>query len=153
MLFTTNSAITNYSGQSLCLYSVKNLKYCSNFWFIYSICLYICRWNAVDNLVSIPNILFNSFVNSATNWGPLLLITLSSNFHTLSLNNLANSFTNVPFVVAIKCTIFDNQLHTTKITSFSVTNGNLVIKFTIKYIHTFFGTSFVINFPTNASVL
>ena len=154
-MFTANSAVANYSGQSLCLYSIKNLKYYSNSWFIYSICPSICGWNAVDNLVSIPSILFNSFIYSATNCGLLLLITLSSNpwsFHILFLNNLARPFTDVSFVVAIKYAIFNNLLYTSKITSFPATYGNLVIKSTIKYVHAFSSTSFAINFPTGISI-
>ena len=49
-------------------------------------------WNAVNSLVSILNIQYNSLVNSATNWGPQSNTMLSGslcNFHMLSLNNLA----------------------------------------------------------------
>ena len=151
-----NSAIANYSGQSLCLYSVKNLKYCSNSWFIHSICLSFCEWNTIDSLISIPNILFNSFVNSTAICSPLSLITLSGNpcnFHTLSLNSLTKPSTNVPSVITTKCAIFDNLSYTTSIASFSATNGNFVIKSIIKCVYVFSGTSFAINFPTGASIL
>ena len=122
---------------------MKNLKYCSNFWFIYSICLFVCEWNTVDNLISIFNILFNSFINFAANRSSLSLITLSGNlcnFHILSLNNLVNSSTDVFFVVATKYAIFDNLLHITYITFFSATNSKLVIKLTIKYAYAFSST-------------
>ena len=147
--------IANYSGQSFCLYSMKNLKYCSNSWFIHSICLSVCEWNAVDNLISIPNILFNFLVSSTANCGPLLLITLSGNlcnFHMLSLNNLANPSANILSVVATKCVIFDNLSHTTSIVFFPATNGNLVIKSTIRCVYIFSNTSFTINFPAGVSI-
>ena len=66
--------------------------------------------------------------------GSLFEIMLSCNlcsFQTLFLNNLANLFTNVSSVIATKYTILSNLLHTTSITSFFATNGNLVIKSTI----------------------
>ena len=77
-------------------------------------------WNAIDNLLSIPNILFNSLINPATNWGPLSDMILSGrpcNFHTLSLNSLAKPSTDVFSIVGIKCTIFVNQSTTTRIES------------------------------------
>ena len=86
-------------------------KFCSSSWFVLSICPFICRWKAVDNFISIPNILFNSFINPAANYSPLSEITLSNNpynFHILFLNNFANLFTN------IKYNIFEN-LYITKI--------------------------------------
>ena len=141
---------------NLCLYSIKNLKYYSNLWFIYSVCPSVCEWNAIDSLIFIPNILFNSFVNFTVNWDSLLPITPFSNlcnFYTLSLNNLANPFTNVPSAIATKCAIFGNQSYTTKITSFSATNSNLVIKSTIKYIYIFSSISFIIKFSASVSVL
>ena len=122
LLFTANSVVASYSGQFLYPYSIKNLKYFSNSWFIHSVCLSVCVWNDIDNLVSISNILFNSFVNFATNCSPLLLITLSSNlynFYTLSLNSLSKiPSTNATFVVVTKYVIFDNLSHTTSIISF-----------------------------------
>jgi len=81
--------------------------------------------------------------NSTANCGPQSEITLSGNlynFHILSLNNLTNPFTNVSFVVSTKCAIFYNLSYTTNITSFSATNGNLVIKSTIKYVYSFSST-------------
>ena len=63
----------------------------------------------VNILLSIPNILFNSFINPAVNWGPLSNIILLGrlySFHTLSLNNFTNPFTDVLSVVGIKYTIF-----------------------------------------------
>jgi len=155
-LFTENSIIANLSDQSLYLYSVKNLKYCSNSWFIYSICPFVYGWNTVNNLVSNPRILFNSLVNSITNCGPLLEIILSSkvyNFYMLSLNNLAKSSADIPFVVATKYLIFDNLSHTTRITSFSTTNSHLMKKFTIRCIHGFSGILLNFNFPAYISVL
>ena len=77
LLFTTNSAIASYSGQFFCLWSTKNLKYCSNSWFMYFVCLSVCRWKDTNNFILIPNILFSFLVNSASNCGPLSEITLS----------------------------------------------------------------------------
>ena len=73
-------------------------------------------------------------INFTINCSSLSGIIFSSNlcnFYILSLNNLADYFANVPSVVAIKYTIFDNLLHTTSIVFFLTTNGNLVMKFTI----------------------
>jgi len=100
--FTTNSVVANYSSQSFCLWSTKNHKYYSSFWFICSVWLFICKWNDVDNFVPIPSILFNFFVNSATNYGSLFNIILSENscnFHILSLNNFASPSTDVSSIV------------------------------------------------------
>ena len=136
-----------------CLWSTKNWRYCSSSWFIHSVCPSVCGWNAVDNLISIPNILFSSFVNSAANWEPLSDTTLSGNlcnFHTLSLNNL---FTNVLSVVATKCVIFDNQLQTTKIVFFLATISNFVIKSTVRWVYGFSSTLFNFNFPAISSIL
>jgi len=113
LLFTINFAITSHSSQSLYLYFIKNLKYCSNSWFIYSVCLSIYRWNSVDNLVSILNILFNCFIKSTANCSPLLLIILCGNlcsFYISYLNSLAKSLTNISTIVAIRYVIFDNLL-------------------------------------------
>jgi len=119
-----------------------------------SVCLSVFEWKDVKNFVSISNILFSSLVNSTANCGPLSGIMLSGNLHSfyiLSLNNFA-SFSAI--VVAIKCAILDNLLYTTKITSFTTTtNSNFMIKSTIRCVHGFFDTSFVINFPTGVSVL
>ena len=52
----------------------------------------------------------------------------------LSLNSLANLFIDIPFVFATKYAILNNLLHTTKIASFPTTNGNFLIKSTIRYI-------------------
>jgi len=86
---------------------------------------------------------------------PLSEITLFGtlyNFHILSLNNLANLSTNVPSIVTTKCAILNNLLQTTRITFFSATNSNFVIKFTIKYVYSFSSTSFVINFSAGFSI-
>ena len=110
----------------------------------------------MDNLILISNILFNSLVNSTTNYGPLSLITLSDslcNFHTLSLNNLTSPSADILSVVVMKCIIFNNLSYTTKIVSFPATNSNFVIKSTVKYVHTFSSTLFAINFSADTSVL
>jgi len=76
------------------------------------------QWNAIDNLLSISNILFNSCIIPTMNWGPLSKIILSGNpcnFYTLSLNNLASPSADIFFIVGIKCTIFVNLSTTTKI--------------------------------------
>ena len=65
-------------------------------------------------------ILFNPLIIPATNCGPLSEITLSGNpcnFHTLSLNSLANPFTVIFSVITTKWDIFENLSHTTKIES------------------------------------
>ena len=123
---------------------------------MHSVCLSFCIWNTVDNLISIPNILFNSFVKSAANCSSISEIMLSCNscnFYTLFINNLANLSTNIPSVVATKCAIFDNLLYTTSIISFLIINSNLVFKSTIKYVYSFSGTSFSISFSAGTSVL
>ena len=117
-----------------------NIRHCFSFWFIYSVCLSVCGWNAVNSFVSISNILFNTLVIFAANYGPLSDITLSDNpcnFHTLSLNNCASLSTNFSFIVATKYVILDNLSQTTRIASFLATNGNFMIKLTIKYVHNF----------------
>ena len=99
---------------------------------------------------------FNFLVNSAANYSLLSKITLSSNlynFHTLSLNNLANPSTNISSVITTRYAILDNLLYTTKIAFFSAINNNLVIKFTIKHVYNFSSTSFAINFSAGTSVL
>ena len=156
LLFTTNSADASHSGQSSYLWFINILKYCSSSWFILSICLSICGWNTVDNLISISNILFSSFINSAMNWGLLSDTTLSGNlcsFYILSLNNLAKPSANVSSVVATKCVILDNLLQTTRIASFPATTGNFVIKSTVRWVHGFSGTSLNFSFPTVPSIL
>ena len=95
--------------------------------------------------------LFNFLVNSAVNWGPLsdtMLFSNLYNFHTLSLNNCANPPTDISSIVATKCVILDNLLQTTRITFFSATNSNFVIKSTIKYIYGFFSILLKFNFLT-----
>ena len=114
-----------------------------------SVCPSICEWRAVDNLVSIPNILFNFFINSTINCNPLFDIILLGNlcnFYILFLNNLANPFTGVLFIVTTRCVILGNLLHTTNITFFPATNSNFVIKSTIMYVCSFSSTSFTIIF-------
>ena len=71
----------------------------------------------------------------------------------LFLNNHAKSSANVPFVVAPKYIILDNLLQTTRIMSFLPTNGNLVMKSTVKYAYNFSSTSLNFNFPTGILVL
>ena len=122
---------------------------------MYSICLSVWEWNNVDSFILIPSIPFNSLVISTANYSPLFNTILSSNlcnFYILSLNNLANPFTNVSSVIATKCVILDNLLQTTRTTSFFATNGNLVIKSTIGYAHSFSGTLLNFNFSISTSV-
>ena len=101
---------------------------------MYSIWPFIFRWNAVNNFVSIPNILFSFLASYAANCKPLSNITLSDNpynFHTLFLNNLTNLSADIPSTVATKCTILDNLLQTIRVTLFPATNSSLVIKSTM----------------------
>ena len=122
---------------------------------MHSICLSIWGWNTIDSLILILNILFSFFINSATNYGFLSKITLFSNpcnFHTLFLNNLTNSSTDVSSVITTKCVILNNLLHTTKIAFFLATNGNFVINLTIKYINSFSSILFAINFSTSITI-
>ena len=100
--------------------------------------------------------LFNSFIISATNYSPLSDIMLSGNlynFHTLSLNSLASSSTNIPSIVATKYVIFDNLSQTTGIASFPAINGNFVIKSTIRCVHSFFRTLLNFSFLASTFVL
>ena len=150
MLLTTNSAITNHSSQYFCLWLTKNHKYCSSSWFILSVWPSVCEWNDVDNFISISNILFNFFINSTANYGLLSKITLSGNlynFHILSLNSLAKSSTDILSVITIKYVILDNLSYTIRIISFPTTNSNFVMKYTIRYVHSFSDTSLNFNFP------
>ena len=156
MLLTANLADTNYSSQSFCLWSTKNLRYYSSSWFILSICPSVCGWYDINSFVSIPSILFNSFVISIANcgsWSDIILSSNLCNFHTLSLNNLANSSTVIPSVVATKYVILENLLQTTRITSFPAITGNFVMKSTIRCIYSFSGTSLSFNFPASAPIL
>ena len=149
LLFTANSTDTSHSGQSFCLWSTKNQRYYSSSWFIHSICLSICGWNTVNSFFSIPSILFNSFINYNAKWGPLSDTTLSGNpcnFHTLFLNNLANPSIDVSSMVATKYVIFDNQLQTTRITSFPAITSNFVMNSTIRYVYSSSGTSLNFSF-------
>ena len=74
------------------------------------------------------------------------------NFHTLYLNNLTNPSADVSSIIITKCVIFDNLLHTTKITSFHATNGNFMIKSTIRCIYGFSGISLNFNFLTDVFI-
>ena len=135
MLFTANSANTSHSGQFFCQWSTKNLRYCLSFWFIHSVFPSVWKWNTVDSLILIPNILFSSFVNFAMNWGPLSDTTLSSslyNFYMLSLNNLTKPSTNIPSVVTTKYVILDNLSQTIRIMSFPATTSNFMMKSTVR---------------------
>ena len=135
---------------------MKNQRYCSNSWFIHLVCPSVCRWKTVNNFVSISNILFSSFINSAVNCGSLSNTTLSGHpysFHILSLNSLTNLSTNVSSVIATKYIILNNLSQITRIVSFLTTSSNLVIKSTIKCVHSFSGTSLNFNFPAISSVL
>ena len=105
--------------------------------------------NAVNNLLSIPNILFNFLINPAANWGPLSEMMLSSSlcsFYTLSLNNLANLSADVFSVVDIKWTILVNQSTTTRMLLYPYAKGNLAIKSTDICVYGFSGIEFGINF-------
>ena len=116
----------------------------------------VCGQKIVDNFILISNILFSFFVNSAANYDSLSDTTLFGNpcnFHILSLNSLVNLSANVPSIVATKCVILNNLLQTTRIVSFPATSGNLVIKLTIKCVHSFSGTSLSFNFPATSSIL
>jgi len=74
------------------------------------------------------------------------------NFYILSLNNLANSSTNVFSIVGIKYTIFVNLSTTTRIELYSCASSNLVIKFTKICAQGFSRIEFGINFPAGYSV-
>jgi len=111
---------------------------------------------AVDSFIYIPNILFNSFINPAANCGPLSKITLSGNpcnFHTLSLNNLADPSAIIFSVVAIKCDIFKNLSHTTKIESWSLDTSNFVIKSTNICCYSLSNIMFGLSFSADISAL
>ena len=94
-------------------------------------------------------------MNFIANCSSLSNITLSGNlynFHILFLNNCTNLSADVSSVIATKYAILDNLLQTTRITFFSATNSNFVIKFTIKYIHDLSDTLFVISFLTGTFI-
>ena len=132
------------------------LRYCSNSWFVFSVYLSVCRWKAVDSFVSIPNILFNFFINFVANWGSLSEIIHFGNlynFHTLFLNNFAKLFTIIIFIITIKYNIFENLLHTTKIESWSLDIGNFIIKSTNICYHSFSSIVFSLNFLAGISIL
>ena len=100
--------------------------------------------------------LFNSLIISTTNYRLLSNTILSGNpynFHTLSLNNLANPSADVPSAVATKYVILDNLLQITKIASFPAATGNFVMKSTIKCVHSFSRTSLNFNFLISTFVL
>ena len=100
--------------------------------------------------------LFNTFVIFIANYSLLSDTMLSSNlynFHTLSLNSLASSSTDVSSVIAMKCIIFDNLLQTTKIAYFPATNSSFVIKSTVRCIHGFSGILLNFSFPAGTSIL
>ena len=123
---------------------------------MYSVCPSVCKWNTIDNFVSILNILFNSFVISTANYGLWSNTMLSGNLYNsymLSLNNLTNSSTNISSIVTTKCVILDNILQTTRIAFFLATNGNFGMKSTIRYVYSFSRTSLSFNFPVRASIL
>ena len=93
--------------------------------------------------------MFSFLVNHITNYSLLSEIIFSGNlynFYILFLNHLANSSIVISFVVVIKSVILSNLSYTIRITYFFTTNGNFVIKSIIKYIHSFYSTSFAINF-------
>jgi len=131
------------------------LRYCLSSWFTLSVCLSVWGWNAIDILLSISNILFNSHINSATNCSSLsniMLLGRSCNFYTLFLNNCVNSSTNVFSVIGIKYTILVNQSITTRIESYPCAKGSLIMKSTDICIQGFVGVEFGINLPTSSSV-
>ena len=121
LLLIVNSTITNHSGQSFYLWFTKNFKYCSNSWFIYLVCLSICRWNDINNFVLISNTLFSFLVNSVANCGSLSEITLFNNLYnsyTLSLNNLASLSANINKLVYVLSENIEDGVRTTS--SFSL---------------------------------
>ena len=106
-------------------------------------------------MFSIPNILFNSLINSAANCGSLSKMILSGslyNFHILSLNSLASSSADVFSIVEIKWTIFVNLSTTTKIESYPWASGNLVIKSTEIYVQGLSGIELGIDLSAGCSV-
>ena len=93
--------------------------------------------------------MFNSLVNSTADCSPLsdtILFGNPCNFYMLFLNNLANLSTEVLFVVATKYIILNNLLQTTRITFFTATNGNLVIKSRVSMV-------FLVLYLTSTSLL
>ena len=74
------------------------------------------------------------------------------NFHTLSLNNLANPSADVFSVVSMKWTILVSRSTTTKILSYPCARGNLAIKSANICVQGFSGIEFSISFPASCSV-
>ena len=120
-----------------------------------SVYLFVNKIKAINSFISIPNILFNFFINLVVNCGLLSKITHSSslyNFYILSLNNFTNSSAIIFSVVTIKYDIFKNLLYTTKIESW-VDTSNFVTKSTNISCYGFSGTTFGLSFSTSISVL
>ena len=83
----------------------------------------------------------------------MILLGSPYSSHTLSLNNTANPSTDIFSIVEMKCTIFVSQLHTTRMESYFLANGNFTIKSAVICIHGFSGAVFGISFPAGGSVL
>ena len=104
----------------------------------------------VDNLVWIPNNLFNSFINSAANCGPWSEIIESGRpwyLHMLSRYNLANPNALISDVVGIMCICFLAQSTTTKSASNPCALGNPMMKSVDIFFHGSVSVSGDMSFP------
>ena len=89
-------------------------------------------------------------------WSLRSEIILSGNlcsFHTLSLNNLANSFTIVFSVIVTKCDIFENLSYTTKIELWPFDTSNFIMKSTDICCHSLYSIWLGFNFLAGISAL
>jgi len=131
LLLYANSAHAIYSGQSFCLWLTNILKYCSISWLTRSVCLSVWGWYAVDNFVLIPRISFSSFMNFATNCGPLSDKAVSGkpcSFQTWSLKSVARPLAKVVVEVGMICACFVWRQHMTNNASYPCASGRPVIK-------------------------
>jgi len=123
---------------------------------MHSICIFVWGWNNVNSFVSVPNILFNSFIISTANYSPLSNTILSSNlcnFYMLSLNNCANSSADVSSVIATKLPLVARKDAILVVCNRLSKMTHFVMKSIIKYVYGLSKISLNFNFPTGTSIL
>jgi len=102
------------------------------------------------------NISFNFLINLATNCKPLSEITLSDNlcnFHTLSLNNLANPSSIIFSVIAIKLPVSRDYNSILAVYDRFLKMLYFIINSTDIYCYDLSSTVFGLNFPAGISAL
>ena len=134
LLKSLSSAISNFSCflTSVLNFSLNSATTSFTFYKFFSLSYILC-------------FTINFFYHTKYFTTPLifLLFNIFSISHFLTLFTQLNKFSSNLTVIIWQ---------TTKITSFPMTNSNLVMKSTIKCVHSFSGTSFTIKFFTGASV-